>query len=308
MKQKNEFIKHFNRDWQLHLFILLPMIYLAIFAYYPMFGVQIAFKNFQAGLGIFGSPWVGLRHFRTFFNSYQFIRVLKNTIILSFYSLVAGFPLPIIFALMLNVIKRQRFKKIIQTVTYIPHFISVVVIVGMINRIFSPINGAYGFFGKMIMGTYPGVILGKADTFRHFYVWSGIWQEMGWSTIIYIAALSSVNTELYEAAEIDGASRFKCILYVDLPAILPTTAILLILRFGSIMSIGYEKVLLMQTSLNLETAEVISTYVYKVGLQAGGNFSYATAIGLFNSVINCVILLMVNRAANKLSEGDYGLF
>ena len=308
MKQKSLFAKHFYRDRQLYLFMLIPVIYLAVFAYYPMFGVQIAFKNFQAARGIFGSSWVGLRHFRTFFNSYQFPRVFKNTIILSFYSLAAGFPLPILFALILNVVRKQRFKKFVQTVTYIPHFISIVVVVGMLQRIFSPFTGAYGYIARMVLGANPGVLLGKADTFRHFYVWSGIWQEMGWSTIIYIAALSTVNTELYEAAQIDGASRFKCIIHVDFPAILPTAAILLILRFGQIMSVGYEKVLLMQTDLNLETAEVISTYVYKVGLQSGGNFSYATAIGLFNSVINCVILLIVNKTANKLSEGDYGLF
>ena len=288
--------------------MLLPMIYLIIFAYYPMYGVQIAFKNFQAGLGLFGSPWVGLRHFRTFFNSYQFFRVVKNTLIISFYSLAAGFPLPIIFALVLNVVKNQRFKKFVQTITYVPHFISVVVIVAMINRLFSPITGAYGFIFKNINNNYPPNLLGIASTFRHFYVWSGIWQEIGWSTIIYIAALSAVNTELYEAAQIDGASRFKCIIHVDIPAILPTAAILLILRFGSIMSVGYEKVLLMQTPLNLETAEVISTYVYKVGLQTGGNFSYAAAIGLFNSVVNCILLLVVNKTANKLSSGEHGLF
>jgi putative aldouronate transport system permease protein len=183
-----------------------------------------------------------------------------------------------------------------------------VVVVGILNRLFSPISGAYGYIFKVIGGTYPEVILGKAETFRHFYVWSGLWQELGWDSVIFIAALSSVNPELYEAAQIDGASRFKCVIHVDLPVILPTAAMLLILNFGYIMSVGYEKALLMQTPLNLDTAEVISTYVYKVGLQGGGNFSYATAIGLFNSVVNCVILLLVNKAANKLSNGEYGLF
>ena len=307
MKQKSVFVKNFRRDWQLHLFMLLPVIYLAVFAYYPMFGVQIAFKNFQAGLGIFGSPWVGLRHFRTFFDSYQFVRVIKNTLILSVYGIAAGFPLPIVFALILNIVRNQRYKKFVQTVTYIPHFISIVVIVGILNRVFSPINGAYGTIYRLIMDAYPPAILGRAETFRHLYVWSGIWQSLGWSTIIYIAALSTVNTELYEAAQIDGASRFRCIIHVDIPAILPTAAMLLILNFGGILSVGYEKVLLMQTNLNLETAEVISTYVYKVGL-AGGNFSYAAAIGLFNSVINCAMLLLVNKTASKLSDGEYGLF
>jgi putative aldouronate transport system permease protein len=222
--------------------------------------------------------------------------------------LVAGFPLPIIFALLLNVVRNQGFKKFVQTITYVPHFISIVVVVGILNRIFSPINGAYGYIAKLLSDTYPVAILGRAETFRHFYVWSGIWQEMGWDTVIYIAALSAVNTELYEAATIDGASRFKCLIHVDLPTILPTAAMLLILRFGYIMSVGYEKTLLMQTNLNLDTAEIISTYVYKVGLQTGANFSYATAIGLFNSVINCAILLAVNKTATKLSAGEYGLF
>jgi putative aldouronate transport system permease protein len=308
LKKKGEFTKNFRRDWQLHLFMLLPMIYLLIFAYYPMFGIQIAFKNFQPAKGIFGSPWAGFRHFRTFFDSYQFIRVVRNTLSLSFYSLAAGFPLPIIFALLLNVVRNRRFKKFVQTITYVPHFISIVVVVGILNRIFSPINGAYGYIAKLLSGTYPEAILGRAETFRHFYVWSGIWQEMGWNTVIYIAALSAVNTELYEAATIDGASRFRCLIHIDFPTILPTTAMLLILRFGYIMSVGYEKTLLMQTSLNLDTAEIISTYVYKVGLQTGSNFSYATAIGLFNSVINCAILLLVNKTASKLSSGEYGLF
>ena len=308
MRHKGEFARFFKRDWQLHLFILLPIIYLIIFAYYPMFGLQIAFKNFQAGLGIIGSPWVGLRHFRTFFNSYQFVRVVKNTFLISIYHLAVGFPLAIILALLINVVKKQRFKKFVQTVTYVPHFFSVVVVVGILNRIFSPVNGAYGYIARVFFGTYPEVLLGRAETFRHFYVWSGIWQELGWNTIIYIAALSTVNPELYEAAEIDGASRFKCLLHIDLPAILPTAAILLILDSGYIMNVGFEKTFLMQTSLNLETSEIISTYLYKVGLLSGANFSYATAIGLFNSVINCIILFIVNKTANKLSDGEYGLF
>ena len=308
MKPKNEFIKHFHRDWQLHLFMLLPVIYLLVFAYYPMYGVQIAFKNFQSAHGIFGSRWIGFRHFQTFFNSYQFGRVVSNTVIISLYTLAASFPLSIIFALLLNAVRNRNFKKSVQTITYIPHFISIAVVVGMLNRFFDPINGAYGTVYKLIYDIMPGAILGKADTFRHFYVWSDIWQHLGWNSIIYIAALSSVNPELYEAAEIDGASRFKCVVHVDLPAILPTAAMLLILNFGSIMSVGYEKTLLMQTSLNLEASEVISTYVYKVGLMASGNFSFATAIGLFNSVINCIILLLVNKTANKLSDGEYGLF
>jgi putative aldouronate transport system permease protein len=306
-RRGGNFKKHFIRDWRLHVFMLLPLLYLLIFNYYPMFGVQIAFKNFISAKGIWGSEWVGFRHFQTFFSSYQFGRVVGNTLILSFYSIIAGFPLPMFFALILNTVRNQRFKKIVQTITYIPHFISTVVLVGMMTTFFSPVSGAYGYFSQLIGRGYPGVLMGIGTTFRHFYVWSGIWQDLGWGTIIYMAALSAVNPELYEAAEIDGASRWQRVIHIDFPSILPTASILLILRFGSIMSIGFEKVLLMQTPLNLQTSEVISTYVYKVGLQAGGNFSYATAIGLFNSVINLFVLLSVNRAARKLSSGEIGL-
>ena len=301
------FIKHFIRDWRLYVFMILPFSYLVIFHYYPMFGVQIAFKDFIAARGIWGSQWIGFQHFRTFFNSFQFGRVVSNTLILSFYLILAGFPLPVFFALILNTVRNQYFKKTIQTVTYIPHFISTVVLIGMMSTFFSPVAGAYGYFSQLLGKGYPQALMGVSGTFRHFYVWSDIWQSLGWGTIIYMAALSTVNPELYEAAEIDGASRWQRIIHIDFPGILPTAAILLILRFGSIMSIGFEKVLLMQTSLNLQTAEIISTYIYKVGLQSGGNFSYAAAIGLFNSVINLMVLLTVNSVSRKMSSGEVGL-
>lgn len=300
-------MKHFIRDWRLHVFMILPLLYLLVFHYYPMFGVQIAFKDFVASKGIWASQWIGFKHFKTFFASYQFGRVVKNTLALSFYLILAGFPLPVFFALILNTVRNQRFKKIVQTVTYIPHFISTVVLVGMMSTFFSPISGVYGYFSQLMGKGYPEVLVGVSGTFRHFYVWSDIWQGLGWGTIIYVAALSAVSPELYEAAEIDGASRWQRIIHIDFPSILPTAAILLILRFGSIMTIGFEKVLLMQTSLNLQASEIISTYVYKVGLQSGGNFSYATAIGLFNSLINCMVLLSVNRIARKMSDGEIGL-
>jgi putative aldouronate transport system permease protein len=300
-------LKNFIRDWQLHVFMILPLVYLLIFHYYPMFGVQIAFKNFVAARGIWGSQWVGFKHFATFFSSYQFARVMGNTLILSFYLILASFPLPLFFALILNTVRNQHFKKLVQTLTYIPHFISTVVLVGMMSTFFSTVSGAYGYFSQMLGKGIPPILMGAASTFRHFYVWSDVWQQLGWGTIIYIAALSAVNPELYEAAEIDGASRWKRLIHIDFPSILPTAAILLILRFGSVMTIGFEKVLLMQTPLNLQASEIISTYVYKVGLQSGGNFSYAAAIGLFNSVINCMVLLLVNNAARKMSEGEIGL-
>ena len=301
------FKRNFIRDWRLHVFMLLPLVYLLVFRYYPMFGVQIAFKDFIAAKGIWSSTWVGFKHFQTFFSSYQFGRVVSNTIILSIYELIAGFPLALFFALILNTVRNQRFKKIVQTITYIPHFISTVVLVGMMITFFSPVVGAYGFFSQMLGHGYPQAVMGVTGTFRHFFIWSGIWQSLGWRTIIYIAALSNVNPELYEAAEIDGASRWKRVIHIDFPCVLPTAAILLILNFGGIMSVGLDKVLLMQTPLNLVESEVISTYVYKVGLQSGGNFSYATAIGLFNSIINLVLLLAVNRVSRKMSSGEIGL-
>jgi len=302
------FLKNFIRDWRLYVFMVPPLLYLLVFCYYPMFGVQIAFKNFIAARGIWGSEWVGFRHVEPFFSSYQFGRVVSNTLVLSVYALLAGFPLPVFFALILNTVQNRHFKKAIQTITYMPHFISTVVLVVMMSTFFSPMSGVYGNLSQIMGNGIPPPLMGMANTFRHFYVWSGIWQELGWGTIIYIAALSAINPELYEAAEIDGASRWQRILHIDFPGILPTASILLILRFGSIMSIGFEKVLLMQTPLNVQASEIISTYVYKVGLQSGGNFSYAAAIGLFNSVINCTLLLLVNKTADKLSSGEIGLF
>lgn len=303
----NTFFKHLKRDWRLHVFMALPLLYMFLFDYYPMLGLQIAFKDFTPALGIWGSKWVGFKHFLTFFESYQFIRVLSNTIIISVYSILAGFPIPIFFALLLNTVKNSRFKKLMQTVTYFPHFISITVLVGMMVRFFSPINGFYGFISRLFGDGYPEAIYGQADTFLHFFVWSGIWQNLGWDSIIYFAALSSVSTDLYEAAEIDGATRWKRLLCIDLPTILPIAGIMLILRLGSILSVGWEKILLMQNNLNLAVSEVISTYVYKVGLVTANNFSYATAIGMFNSVINCLVLLLVNYAARKLSDNEVGL-
>jgi putative aldouronate transport system permease protein len=296
--------KKYSRYWQLYLFLLLPAAYIIIFAYVPMLGVQIAFKKFNYTGGIWGSPWVGLANFRKFFNSYTFSRVIGNTLRISLYDIIAGFPFPIIFALCLNTIGNQRYKKIIQTITYMPHFISVVVIVGMLMQIFHPLNGIYGIAVKAFSGTQAVDLFGKPDAFPHLYVWSGIWQGFGWNSIIYVASLTSVPEELYEAARVDGASRFKMVLHVDVPALAPTITILLILKLGAIMSLGFEKAWLMQNNLNLRTSELISTFVYKQGLAAGGptDFSYAAAIGLFNSLVNLVLIVAVNKIANKLGE------
>lgn len=308
IKFKKFFVDSKNA-WQLYMFFLIPFIYLAIFSYYPMFGVQIAFKNYLPSKGIWGSPWAGFTHFITFFKSHQFIRTVSNTISLSLYSLCTGFPLAILFALMLNIIRNQKIKRTIQTITYIPHFISVIVIVGILFQVFNPVNGIYGVIYRIFGGDgYPKDLFTMANAFPHMYIWSGIWQNLGWSSIIYISALSSVDIELHEAAIIDGATRLQRIRYVDFPAILPTASIMFILNMGNIMSVGFEKVYLMQNTLNLARSEVISTYIYKVGLSSGANFSYGSAVGLFNSVINFAMLLIVNTLARKISSEGSSLW
>ena len=297
------------RQWQLHLLILVPLAYLLIFHYWPMYGAQIAFRAYRARQGITGSEWVGLKWFQKFLGSYNFRQIFTNTLALSAYQILVGFPIPVFFALMINVMPCERFKKFTQTVTYMPHFISVVVIVSIVNMIFSPVNGLYGGLFRLFGGSgYPYDFRGMASTFRHLYVWSGIWQHLGWNTIIYTAALASVSQDQHEAAMIDGANRWKRVVHVDLPAILPTVAIMLIMRCGSVMTIGFEKVYLMQTSLNLQTSEVISTYVYKVGMGSSSDFSYAAAIGLFNSVINCILLVLVNWLSRRVSRREVSLF
>ena len=304
MHPKRRLWSDLRRDWQLYLFLLIPVVYIIIFAYVPMGGLQIAFKDFAARKGIFGSPWVGLKHFKKFFSSVYFGRTVGNTLALSAYSLACGWPLPIIVALMLNCYRSQKVKSITQTIMTLPHFISVVVLVGMMFQMFSARNGIYGAAIFRLTGTRPADPFATPSNFRHFYLWSGVWQDFGWGSIIYLAALAGVDPSLHEAATVDGASRFKRVLHVDLPTILPTIVIMLILRFGSIMSIGFEKVFLLQNDLNLSYSEVISTYVYKVGLSGGGktDFSYATAIGFFNSVVNLVLIVVVNFIAGKVGD------
>jgi multiple sugar transport system permease protein/putative aldouronate transport system permease protein len=288
--------------WQIYLLMILPLAYLLVFQYGPMVGLQIAFKRYSFALGIFRSPWVGLENFRRFFESYRFAQVLRNTLVLSFYSLLINFPIPIIFALLLNTFPFRRYKKIIQTVTYMPHFISTVVLIGLIFQLLNNRNGMYGSLGFLLTKAMPPDILAVGTNFKHIYVWSAVWQSTGYSSIIYFAALSNVDPTLHEAALVDGASRFQRVLYVDIPCILPTASIMLILAVGSIMNVAFEKTLLMQNSLNLNYSEVISTYVYKVGLASGINdFSLSSAIGMFNSVINFMLLIFANWSCKKLS-------
>lgn len=288
--------------WQLYLLLFLPLAYIIVFAYIPMSGLIIAFKDYDFRKGIFDSPWVGLKHFQNFFQSYKFKLVLKNTLTLSIYSLAVSFPIPIVFALLLNSMRNRRYAKLIQTVTYVPHFISTVIIVGLLTQILSNRTGIYGTIYTLITGETGPNILASGPLFKHIYVWSGVWQNMGYNAIIYIAALAGVDTSLHEAAMIDGATKVQRIRYIDFPTILPTATIMLILAVGQIMNLGYEKVLLMQNDLNLNYSEIISTYVYKVGLASGiTNFSLSAAISMFNSVINFILLLTVNKITKKLS-------
>lgn len=302
MKRVTKLRKIFRRDWQLYVFMLIPLIWVIIFCYAPMFGAQIAFRKYQPRLGIWNSPWVGFYQFKKFFNSYQFSRVMMNTVVISLYTILCSFPLPIIFALVLNSTRSRKFRTVTQTIVTMPHFISVVVLVGILLQIFNSRTGVYGTLMESITGAYPEDLFSKPANFRHMYVWSGVWQQFGWNSIVYIAALAAVSPELHEAAQIDGASRFQRMLHVDFPAILPTITIMLILRMGSVMTIGFEKVYLMQNSLNLTASEIISTYVYKVGLSSAGttDLSYSTAIGLFNSAINLVLISVTNFIARKL--------
>jgi len=293
-----------RRDWQLYIFLALPVIYILVFAYIPMGGLVMAFQNYSIRRGFLGSDWVGFDNFIKFFNSFQFQRVITNTLILSLYAIIAGFPIPIIFALMINSLRSKKFRKVSQTIVNLPYFISVVVIVGLLFQIFSSRTGLYGTIGLWLTDSYPRDLFASAGNFRHFYVWSDIWQGFGWGSIIYVAALSTVDPSYHEAAEIDGATRFQRVRHIDFPCIVPTIIILLILRMGSVMGIGFEKVFLMQNNLNLSASEVISTYVYRVGLSSAGSidFSYATAIGFFNSVVNLIMIFSANFISRRFSS------
>lgn len=300
------FKQDIKKNWQLDLLLLLPLIYLFLFEYLPMYGLQIAFKDYMPREGIMGSAWVGLKHFKQFFANYQWKRYVLNTVRLSLYTIAVGFPVPIILALFLHVNENKFLKKMTQNVSYIPHFISTVVLVGILNQLFNPFSGLWGAIQQAFNLNITADIRSNPDAFDHLYVWSGVWQNMGWNTIIYVSALSAVSEDLHEAARIDGASRWKRVLHVDLPAIAPTIAIMLIMRFAGIMGVGYEKVYLMQNKLNLEVSEVISTYVYKYGL-GKNNFSYGSAVGLMNTAINTILLLLMNWITKKISDDEVGL-
>ena len=297
-------IRRFLSNWRLYVCVLPAVVYLFLFNYMPMYGIIIGFKDYNPALGIVQSKWVGFDHFYTFVTSVQFLQLVRNTFLISFYSLIFGFPVPIILALMLHEVKSLTFKKFVQNATYIPHFISTVVMVSMVIIFTSPEIGIINTFIEWFGGS-PVDFMAKAEYFRTIYIVSGIWQSMGWNSIIYFAALAGVDPQLYEAAEIDGASRLQRIRHINIPSIAPTIVMLFIMSCGSLLSVGYEKIFPIQNSLNIEVSEVISTYVSKVGL-IGAKFSYTTAIGLFNTLINFAMLLIVNFISRSIS--DNGLF
>ena len=283
-----------------YVLILLPLAYLMLFRYEPIYGLQIAFRDFKARKGIWGSPWVGLKYFEMFFTATSAWEVIWNTFILSVYSLLASFPIPIILALCLNEVKCPGFKKTVQMATYVPFFISTVVLVSLLNQFTDQNSGIINIIIKSITGSSVN-FSGEIRYFRHLYVWSGVWQTTGYSAIIYIAALSGVNPELYDSASVDGANKLQRICNIDLPSILPTIVTLFVLNCGQMLSIGFEKVYLMQNNINLAQSEVISTYVYKLGLQ-NGNFSMSTAVGMFNSLVNFALLILCNVASKKITN------
>lgn len=307
-QNSSKLLAYFRDNYDLYLFLIPALLVVILFMYWPIYGVQIAFRDYKPKLGFFDSPWVGLKHFQRLFNSTYFTTVLKNTLLVSVYQLAASFPIPIIFALMLNSMRGRKYRKLIQTVTYAPNFISTVVLCSMLVLFLSPRVGVFNiiieFFGgdKVNFMAFP-------ENWRNIYVWSGIWQTLGWNSIIYFAALSAVSPELHEAATIDGATKLQRVINIDLPSIMPTITILLILSFGSVMSIGFEKAYLLQNDSNIAASELISTYVYKMAFGVGSantstvaDMSFSSAVGLFNSAVNMTLLIIVNFIAGKLSD------
>lgn len=298
--KKSVWMKDFKRNWMLYALSLPTLIFIIIFHYIPIYGIQLAFKDFFALQGIWGSPWVGFENFERFFRSYYFWELIRNTLGINIFQLVVGFPAPIILALLLNEVMNSKFKKTVQMVTYAPHFISTVVMVGIIGVFLSQETGVLNVLIKSL-GFEAVPFLTSPRWFKPVFVLSGIWQRVGWGSIIYIATLAAIDPQLIEAAIVDGASKLQRIWYINIPGLMPTAIILLILRVGNIMGVGFEKVFLLQNPLNQSSSDVISTFVYRIGL-VGADYSFATAVGLFNSVINCILLITVNAISRKVSE------
>ena len=300
--RRTPLLKRMQQSWQLYVLLLPGLVYLFVFKYWPMYGAQIAFRDYSPTGGFTGSRWVGLKHFTRFVNSFQFERLLANTLTVNSVGLLIAFPVPIILALIVNQLPSERFKKFVQTVLYAPSFISVVVVVGMVYLLFSPRSGIVNQAIAMGGGD-PIFFMGSPNWFRPLFIGSDIWQNAGFSMIIYLAALTAIDPSLHEAAMMDGANKYKRMWHIDLPGILPVITILFILAIGNLFNLGFEKVYLMQTDLNLPTSEVINTYVYKTGLK-NAQFSYSAAIGLFNSVLNLVLLLTFNQVARKANQSS----
>lgn len=293
--------KHLKKEWRLYSFLIIPILYFVIFKYIPMFGNVIAFRKYSGGVNIFGEKWVGLRYFKQFLRDPSFWRAFRNTLFLSVSYLIVRFPLTLIFALLLNEIRNIKWKKFVQTVSYLPHFISMVIIAGMIKEVVSlsgPVNTLLSSLGMEKIS-----FIQEASWFPPIYIVSGIWQALGWGTILYLAAMTGINTELYEAARVDGANRFRQALHVTIPGILPTIVTLLILDIGGIMGSNFEKIILLYLPSTYETADVISTLVYRMGI-SGGNFSYATAVGLFEGIIGLILVTAANFVSKKITESS----
>ncbi|MDO3411730.1 ABC transporter permease subunit [Saccharibacillus sp. CPCC 101409] len=301
-KRKSKTLKKVLRNWQLYIFMAPALLTVVIFNYIPMYGIQIAFKNYIPALGMGASKWVGFDHFERFFNSYYFWDLMWNTFSISLYGLLVGFPLPILLALAFNEVRNGKFKKTVQTVTYAPHFISMVVMAGMIITFLTPSTGMIVNLLEAI-GVTPPSFLTDPRWFKTIYVLSDVWQTTGWGTIIYLAALTAVDPGLHEAAILDGASRMQRIRHINIPVIIPTITILLILNMGGLLGVGYEKILLLQNPLNMEASDVIATSVYRTGLLEA-QYSYSTAVGLFNSVVNAILLITVNQVVRRTSENS----
>lgn len=291
--------KYFRRNWQLWVMLFPAMLYILIFCYVPMYGIQLAFREYDFSKGLTGGAFVGFKYFKQYFESPMFFSTLKNTFVISFASILVGFPIPIILAMVVNQIRNKKWKRTVQTTVYIPYFISVVVLVSMLRIMLADDSGVISNFLKAIHLVGKDVnLLGSESTFMPVYVLSGVWQTMGWNSIIFIAALASVDTQLYDACRIDGANRWQTMIHIDLPSIMPTIIIMLIMNMGNILNVGFDKVFLMQNSLNLGASQVISTYVYTVGIKSS-QFSFGAAVGLFNTLINFVFLMATNAIAKR---------
>lgn len=304
VKTKPNLGKQIKKHWEFYLLLLPGIILTIIFKYWPMYGVQIAFRDYNVVDGFFGSAWVGLKWFKRFFTSYNSVRMIKNTVLLSLYSILWTFPIPIILSLLINQVKFKKFQRVTQTVLYAPHFISVMILCGMLRIFLSPYGGLINVIAQAFGATEAVNFIDSASAFRTIYISSSIWQDAGWGTIIYLATLSSVDASLHEAAKVDGANAWQRIWHIDIPELIPVIVIQLIMQFGNLMNVGFEKAFLLQTNLNKATSEIIATYVYEQGMLKA-MYSFSTAVGLFNTVVNIILLIVVNKICKRLSDVSF---